>query len=304
MAHLNKCMSAARRSGNLERVGFAQLKMFTILSDGVGADATGPLLAEIRANAIRSGSPTLLCAVHVYLAQTEALRGIVNSSQRHIRLALRILQDAPNLWLESVIENIRLALAILGSQLDVAELHAKRGASLAEKTGGAAEYAVNRGNSGFLHYMRGNFEEAIDCYECTLRLAVPGSQNHSGTLDSLARVKLAQGRLDECEKYLLNIEEAAFKPRDRQTYVYRHAQLTRAHVALRRGNIESAKSHIANVLQLATQANDRLLEVAGLIASAEVEVRRHDLTGHGRWSSGLRTACWTCQPTSAVRSNA
>ena len=63
-----------KRAGDLERTCAAQLKLVVVLSDGVGTDAIAALLADLRANATRSGNPRILAAVHTYFAQIEALR--------------------------------------------------------------------------------------------------------------------------------------------------------------------------------------------------------------------------------------
>ena len=102
IAYLNKSIAMAQSTGDLERACSAQLKLLVVLSDGVGADATGALLAEARANAIKTGNPRLLAAVHVYFAQIEASRGSVQSAGRHLRQASQLLRDAPNYWLESM----------------------------------------------------------------------------------------------------------------------------------------------------------------------------------------------------------
>jgi transcriptional regulator with PAS, ATPase and Fis domain/tetratricopeptide (TPR) repeat protein len=272
ITHLNKSISIAKRSGNIERLGFGQLKLLTLLSDGIGTDATGPLVAEVRATAIRSGSPRLLSAVHVYFAQIEALRGSVRSANRHIRLAKEILQSSPNFWLDSVLENIRLAISIMQADFETAQACSKRGKTLAEQTGGAAEYVVNQGNSGFVFHALGKFEEAIQCYEQTLSLLAPGSQNYSGTLDSIARVRLAQGHLDEAEALLRKVDELTEERGFCETYVYRHAQLTRARLEMRRGNSNIAQQILKNVLDLAKKANDRLLEITILISQIDLAV--------------------------------
>jgi transcriptional regulator with PAS, ATPase and Fis domain/tetratricopeptide (TPR) repeat protein len=290
VAHLNRCVATARRLGDVEQVGFAQLKLLTLLSDGVGPDATAPLFAEVRALAMRSGSPRLLCAVHIYFGQIEALRGSVISANRHLRAAARILKTSANLWLESVLENVRLAVAIMECDFDLAERCALRGRELTEQTGGAAEYVVNLGNSGFLYYMLGRFDEALACYEQVLPLLVPGSHNYSGTLDSLARIKLVQGRLEECDALLHKIDDLARTERDKETYVYRHAQLTRAHLEMHRQNFDKARKSLTFATNVAKQASDRLLNASALLSQTLFAVKTQASTQLSRRLLGSAAA--------------
>jgi tetratricopeptide (TPR) repeat protein len=226
IVHLNRSISDAKRANDLERACEAQLKLLSILSNGAGADATGPLLADVRASAMKCGNPRVLASVHVYCAQIEALRGSIKTSRRHIRMALQLLREAPSSWLECVIENIGLAVSIMASEFGVAEAHAAKGRALAERCGGAIEYAVNQGNSGFLWQVLGRLDEAVECYERAISLFAPGSDNHRGAIDSLARVRLAQGRLDECEELLNRIDDSAKAHSGVATYVQRHLELT------------------------------------------------------------------------------
>jgi len=289
IAYLNKSIAMAQSTGDLERACSAQLKLLVVLSDGVGADATGALLAEARANAIKTGNPRLLAAVHVYFAQIEASRGSVQSAGRHLRQASQLLRDAPNYWLESMKENINLALSLMASEFDAAQVHARNGRKLAERTGGALEYAVNQGNSGLLWHFLGRLDEAAECYERTIPLFVRGSQNHSGAIESLARVRLAQHRFDDCEALLSLIEEAPLTPRSRSTYVYRHSLLTRAQLWIRRSETAKAIRVIEQALRLAEEADDLLLKVSALLVKVELLLVRPELEKVGKVLDRINT---------------
>jgi tetratricopeptide (TPR) repeat protein len=268
--YLNGAVVMARKAGDVERTCNAQLKLLTVLSDGIGTDATGPLLAEVRANAARTGSPRMLAAVHTYFAQIEALRGSVQNARRHIRLAHQLLQRAPSVWLESVIENIALALSIIASEFEIAEIHARRGSDLAHRTGGTTEYAINQGNTGYLWQMLGRLEDAVECYERAIRHLVPGSEAHSGAIDSLARVRLAQDRLSDCESLLSQIHQPTQARGNRATYVFRHVMLTRAQLSIKKGDGKRSSEQLEQVLRLAHEAGDRLLVVSGLLAKVDL----------------------------------
>ena len=126
---LNRSIRVAELACDSERKCVAQLKLFVLLSDHMGTDATAALLADLRATAARTGNRHILASVHVYFAQIEALRGSIQSARRHIALANKLLVECPNAWLESVLENISLGLAIMTSEFGLAEAHAEGGCS-------------------------------------------------------------------------------------------------------------------------------------------------------------------------------
>jgi tetratricopeptide (TPR) repeat protein len=181
-----------------------------------------------------------------------------------------------------MIENINLALSLMASEFDAAQVHARNGLKLAERTGAALEYAVNQANSGLLCHSLGRLDEAVECYERTIPLLVPGSPNHSGAIESLARVRFAQQRFDECEALLSEIEEAPLTPRSYATYVYRHSLLTRAQLSTRRGEITKATRVIERALRLAEEADDSLLMVSALLVKVDLLLVRSELAKVGK----------------------
>ncbi|HEY7287365.1 MAG TPA: sigma 54-interacting transcriptional regulator [Vicinamibacterales bacterium] len=273
IVNLNRSIVLAKRAVDLERLCAAQLKLLVVLSDGIGSDAVAPLLADLRVNAAKSGNPRILAAIHVYFAQIEALRGSTTSARRHIALARQLLTASPSVWLESVIENICLAISIMSSEFDTALEHARRGLELVRQTGAATEYAVNQGNSGFVWHALGNLDEAIGCYERTLGLVAKGSEAFYGTIDSLARIRLAQGRLDDCAA-LLSLGDSTVQRSERSSYVFRHQLMTRARLALRKNELSDAASVLNRALSLAEASHDKSLLASSLLGKLELNSRR------------------------------
>src|SRR5206468_2137329 len=135
--HFQRAISAARATNDLDRVCRAQSALIVIVSDRHGPDAAAPLVAELRHNAMRLGDPHATVALHVFVAETEARRGMLKSAKRHAALALGILTENPNYWLESMAENLLLATCLLQSDLKGALRHGLKSAELAEQSGSA-----------------------------------------------------------------------------------------------------------------------------------------------------------------------
>src|SRR5438105_2966713 len=94
-----KAIALSEYNGDYERACWAQLRLLMVVSERSGIEAGPSLLAEIRANAARTGDPLAMAADHFYVAQIEAKRGSLVDERRHVRLAREHLQTCPNAWL-------------------------------------------------------------------------------------------------------------------------------------------------------------------------------------------------------------
>ncbi len=137
IAHFQRSATLAAEGNDLERLCRTQYLLMMIVSDRSGPDAVGPLLAEARANATKLGDPHITAALHLHVGEMEGRRGLLQSAERHANLGLEILATYPNVWLESIAQNLRLALAVLGSDFDVALQRGEIAAALASTSGAA-----------------------------------------------------------------------------------------------------------------------------------------------------------------------
>jgi tetratricopeptide (TPR) repeat protein len=133
IAHTQRAIGVAEATGDVERACWAQLRLLVLLSERSGSDAVVPLLADLRANANRTGNPTIIAALHIFIAQTEAKRGLTSIATGHLRIAVSLLRDSPNAWLEATVSQIQTAIAIMRADFDDAHTHASTGVELAER---------------------------------------------------------------------------------------------------------------------------------------------------------------------------
>ena len=132
------------------------------------------------------------------VGEMEAKRGLLTSADWHTKLGLQLLSAAPNLWLETVAENTRVALAIMRSDLDAGFSHARRSLQLAEQSGSASMLRAAFGNYGNLLLAAGEFEQATDHFQKAIAAMPSPGDNYYGGIDGMARARLFQGRLSEC----------------------------------------------------------------------------------------------------------
>jgi tetratricopeptide (TPR) repeat protein len=269
-AHLQRSISHARQTEDLELLCNVQIKQLGLVSDLSGPDAATPVLSELRLNAIRLGDPFVTAGVHTFVAQMDASRGLFRSAERHHRLADALVVKNPNPWLTAHSYNIKLAICILESDIENGQTYAARGKELADECGAAAIRRAIAANEAFLHMLAGNFTDATESINRALIILPSSGERRNGCLDTLARIRLAEGRLDDCEMALDCIEESIKSAADQSMYANRYALLTRSQLLARRGLIDEALLQIDSVHRLATRIDDKLLLDIARLTKAEL----------------------------------
>ena len=200
IARLHRAVSLAIEGKDLERLCWAQITLLLILADRNGPQAVVPLLTELRLSTIKHGDPQTIAALHLFVGEMEAKCGNLRGAQRHAGVAQRILATSENIWLEAVAENLLLAISILRSDVRSGLSHGLRALELADESGIASTRRACLGNLGNLYHVLGDFELAIDYFGKALTALPSEGEKTNATLDSLARIRLDQGQLDECAR--------------------------------------------------------------------------------------------------------
>jgi DNA-binding NtrC family response regulator/tetratricopeptide (TPR) repeat protein len=173
-------------------------------------------------------------------------------------------------WLETDVEITNVALALVRSDADAGLRHGTRALQLAEQSGKAGARRAALANLGNLLSASGRFDEAIDYFHRAVEALPSLGDNWSAALDSIARVRIVQGRLEESSRLLDRIAESIRVPSDRRRYAYRNAQLTRTQLLARQERWDEALSSADTVIQLAKEAGDHLLTQIALLTKAEL----------------------------------
>jgi len=270
LGHLQRSASMAQHSNDSRQLCWSQLALLVLVADRSGPDAARPLLADLRRTATKLGDPRATVALHLHVGELEAKRGLFDNALRHIAIGRRLLQSAPNLWLEAFAENALLGIGILRSEFQTAHRHGQRAVDLAERSGVAIVWRACLGNLGTLYYATGEFERAVEFLERAGRTLPATGDEMNASLDSLAQILLAQNRADECAAYLDRIDMSIRSPKDRILYGNRAAELTRAHLLARVGRTSDALVQLEFVLDLARHAGDAYLSLVALLTQAEL----------------------------------
>jgi DNA-binding NtrC family response regulator/tetratricopeptide (TPR) repeat protein len=198
----------------------------------------------------------------------DAKRGLVTSALWHVQRSQQILADAPNSWIEAQLLFTRTNIAVLVSDYRSALSYGQRALELAERSGGAACIRTCLGNLGFVFYLLGQFERAVSSLERAIAILPSLGESHNAMIDTLARIRLAEGRTVDCRVLLDKIDDRLEAEGDRHLYPHRHASLTRAELLARSGRIDEALDQLDRTLSLADEAKDQFLWQRGLLAKA------------------------------------
>ena len=212
-----------------------------------------PRLKELRLNVTRLGDPRTTAALHLYVAEMEAKRGLTSRAQVHAGIVRSILAMAPNLLLDAMIENLHLALRILRSDFEGAYSLGERALTSATESGCVSITRACLSNLGTLSYSVGNFNAALRYFDRSGATLASGGEKTAGRW----RVKLdiiTEGRLDEADRRLKAIEASVQSSDDRVLYVHRHTELTRADLCAKRHQFLEALNHVRTTEHLASMA--------------------------------------------------
>ena len=270
--HFQKSSVLASSNGDLRGDIRARLDLFSVLSERHGADTAAPLLAEIRPLVVKSGDVHDFATLHLRVAEAEGKRGSIDSAVPHVDAARRLLLSAPNAYLEAFVANFELAISVLRSEFAEAERHGHRAIALAEQAGAAMIWRAAIGNMGNLYYALGDPERAIEYFDRALT-ATPLPRKgikYNAALETIARIRLLQGRLEDCATLLDTIEASLGSDDDRMFYGHRCAELTRAELLARQGRLKDALRATESVLTLADRAGDMLLRDRATLTKAAV----------------------------------
>ena len=270
LAHLQRSALLAQQATDLHALFRAKLNQLLVMSDRFGPTAGSSVLADARQIATKLGDPTVTAQLHLFVAETEAKRGLLENAKRHTSLARRILLTCPNTYLEAFIGNLELAIAVLRSEFDDAKAYGFQAVKLAEESGAAKILRAVLGNMGNLFCELGEFDRATEYFERVLASPRPNRAHTAAVLESLARVQLFRGRADSCVDVLDRIESSVRVEQDRLFHAHRYAAHTRIRVLAGQGRVEDALSASDAVIDLAARAGDGLLLKQVQLTKAEL----------------------------------
>ena len=189
----------------------------------------------------------------------EAKRGLLDNARRHSAIARRILRPRQIRFLRPSAAILTWQSAFFSASLSAHKPSANQATESAERSGVAKIRRAVLSNLASLYCEMGQFDRAKQYFESALAASEINVTHSSAIHDGMARVRLLQGRLDECAKLLDRVECSIQSDDDRTLYGYRYAALTRAQLLRDQGRVTDAIVQITSVPPSQPHTGDALL---------------------------------------------
>ena len=202
ISHYQRALALATNDKNDQQACWVALPLMLALYEGPGPEAALAFLPAVRRAVVRAGNPVATAALHIFVAELEAKRGLVSSAAEHLRIGRGLLTQRPNAWLEGSAAVGATCLGYLLSDLRTARMEAVLGLTRGEESGHLGVKRAALANLGHIELAEGNFLKAEEHLREALRLSPALGDAQRGIVDGLAQVALAQGIPDEAERLL------------------------------------------------------------------------------------------------------
>jgi DNA-binding NtrC family response regulator len=256
---LHAAAKRAKDCGNVAYAAWSSLSAFRICSERQPKEIVSSALQDVRTLVTRAGDAHLSALLHESVARYEAQVGNLDEARRHLRVATELLTTYPNAWLEELVAINQFCIEFSECNLTRADEQLRLASSLERTTGALAQILAN--NTGHLQLHRGRFVEAERTLQETADRNV--GEVRQSTLDGLARLYLAWGRLDDCERALNTLSEVEKSAELVPSFPFRSSLLTRTRLQLRVGNWhEAAKTAATAIAESEAVADGNVLAVA------------------------------------------
>ena len=188
------------------QLAWAQAHLFRLMTlVGYPEPHLAALLADARKCVTGSGDAQVMAYLHDSVATMEAQRGHTVEAERHLRLARGLLALRPSFWLDELLALNASCVALIDRDADGFDrllAAARRSARLTGNVSTTAAVDVNEAHAAVL---AGRFTRAASLVEKILRSPL-SIHNELAARESLIRMLLAMGRVNECEAELTQLE--------------------------------------------------------------------------------------------------
>ena len=292
LRHLHRGVRLAEESQDTEQICWAQLNLISTLADVSTPEAVVSLAKAAQRNTARSGDPRIAASLHICIGRLEAKRGSVQSATHHVTLASSILRRHPNIWLEGVLQLDICGIEQIRNQFENVVESARVALACAEESGHRRTLLGALANLGQAKLYLGEFDDANLFLTKALAKASGSTNVHLALLDSYAQLKLTQGRLDECQALLDDIDRLN-PPRDRYQPSWLDLWIHQTRIRLLQGRerwVEAADV-ASTAIGIASAREDRRLGALFRILKADSITRLGRFVEAGELLADATAAC-------------
>ena len=243
---------------------WSHLHLFRLLAERGVQDELAALLAEARTLVTRIGDPHLVSYLHLAVALKEAQAGRTHEARRHLGLALSVLKQHPNAWIEQLAHINAACVASLDCDFRTALSEIGAARDLSKATGESYQDPIIDANEAHFELSTGRLTSAYSTFgrlSSNRRTVVK-----IAALDGLARLYLCLNHLDECEDLLRNL---ALLDINSGFYTLRWVAHTRVALLVRNGETAAAIRESERALNQARKLCDTPLTIGLTLLRAE-----------------------------------
>ena len=247
-----------------------------------GRELAGAMVHATRAKVAKAGSAHATAYLHVTVALAEGQAGRLREARRHLQLAQRLIASKPHPWLQCSILGATATITIAEREFRETGACFETLRAMAHQHGLVAEYARANVNLGNWAYLTGRYEAA----ETLIQEAIDSP--HTSRIAKLtatvtkAELRLAQGRLTECEDILREIEHTATGMSFSNVYAVQLARLAQSRLLMRRRDAYTAAEQLALLESELHETSDRYLLAATRTTRAQALVMCGNLADGSR----------------------
>ena len=228
-------------------------------------------LPEVRRAVARAGVSRASAYLHDCVAVLEGQTGRLDEARRHLDIAESLLHLAPNAWLAGLVQMDRGAVAGHKCEFELAYNHVRNAKEIARRIGYQQNSAGADLTLGHLQFLVGEFDESKRTLLTLTSHPRASISVRLGALDSLARVHLALGELDQCENVVGEINRhVSNHPEAASMFQVRRAALVRAQLLAKKGCSDEALKCLQTAQEIARQFHDVPLDAAAQLQMAQV----------------------------------
>jgi DNA-binding NtrC family response regulator/tetratricopeptide (TPR) repeat protein len=276
---VNRLQAADRLShSDLELSCWIQLRLIASIADMAGTETAMARLEELRRPLIRFGEARPFAALHLWLAESEAIRGRLDAAQHHLQVAESLLSRIDDVWLRSY-----LAITSFGVSYYCGEIgEASRWAAIALQCANASGHRGSRraayANLACIELSIGNIARAEELLNSALTHCEEGSTYRIAALHTLAQIKLHHNDLEGCRSIVNTLDNLSATTDDsKSAYYHAWATQTKLEFLLKQRRTDDAKhlcieaeSILRRVSSPRVATGLRLLLVETLIADGDL----------------------------------
>lgn len=262
---------------DLELFCWVQLRLMCSIGDIAGTQTAMARMGATRDALVRFGDKRPFSALHLWIAESETVRGRLDAARHHLRIAESLLSEVDDVWLKGYLAINSFGVCYYAGDIVEAEKWSTLALECSAESGHKGARRAAYANAGSIEFSLGRLEKAEHLLRLALAECETGSTNHVAVLHSLALVKLQRNDIEGC-KEIVEIVDNLSDPAESKSAYYRAWTIqTKIQFLLRQGRIHEAKQLCANVHSIFEKLTTPRVSTGLHLLTAETLVASGDL---------------------------